>query len=184
VCKRTQLPNATRAYDHQVAHALDTHSGRGQRANTQQEVIMAQSPIDAAKALVNGYNEKNWNAIKAACAPNLVYDEVATHRKTQGTAEFVTAWQGWAMALPDSKATFQNASASGNTVVLEVTWSGTHQGPLALSGGPVAPTHKSFEMRACLVFEIVDGKTQSLRQYFDMATFLQQLGLGASVAAA
>jgi limonene-1,2-epoxide hydrolase len=35
-------------------------------------------------------------------------------------------------------------------------------------------------MRACLVYEIVDGKTQSLRQYFDMATFLQQLGLGAS----
>ena len=45
-------------------------------------------------------------------------------------------------AIPDSKATFHTASASGNTVVLEVTWHGTHTGPLQIPGGDIAPTSR------------------------------------------
>lgn len=142
-----------------------------------------QLPIDAAKALVNAYGDKNWDALKAAVAPSMAYDEVATHRKTQGIAEFTALMQGWAAALPDSKATYQNAFVTGDTVGLELTWRGTHKGPLTLPGGPIAATNKSIDVRACLVFEIVDGKTKSLRQYFDMATLLQQLGISVAAAA-
>ena len=81
-----------------------------------------QSLVDIAKALTIAYNEKNWAAVEAAVAPEFVYDEVGTQRKIQGVKEFITAWRGWAAAIPDSKATFHNASTSGNTVVLEVTW--------------------------------------------------------------
>ena len=41
-----------------------------------------QSLIDAAKAPIIAYNDKDWKAVKAAVAPGFLYDEVATQRKT------------------------------------------------------------------------------------------------------
>ena len=138
-----------------------------------------QSLIDAAKAPIIAYNKKNWDAVRAAVAPGFRYDEVATHRKIRGVVEVVTCWQGWAAAFPDSKATFHNAFASGDTVGVEVTWHGTHRGPLQTPAGPIAATGKSIEIRACQVFKIAGGKAQSMRHYWDMATMLQQLGVTA-----
>jgi steroid delta-isomerase-like uncharacterized protein len=137
---------------------------------------MSQQLIDAAKALTVAYGKKDWEAIKASVSPGFTYDEVATHRKVQGD-EFIACWKSWATALPDSQATFSSATASGDTVVLELTWRGTHKGPLQMPTGPVAPTGKTIELRACQVFQIVGGKPQSMRHYFDMATLLQQLGV-------
>jgi steroid delta-isomerase-like uncharacterized protein len=137
-----------------------------------------QSPIDTAKAPIVAYNKKNWDAVRAAVASRFVYDEVGTHRKTQGADKLVETWQGWARALPDSKATFRKALVSGNTVVLEVTWRGTHTGPLQTPGGEVAPTGNKFELRACLVVGVAAGKAQTMRQYFDVATLMQPLGVG------
>lgn len=138
-----------------------------------------QSMIDTAKVPVIAYNNKDWDAVKACVAPGFVYDEVATHRRVQGTDQVLAVWKGWAAAMPDSKATFHDAYVSGNTVVLEITWRGTHTGPLQLPKGEVPGTGKPFELRACQVFEIAGGKAQSMRQYFDMATLLQQLGITA-----
>ena len=65
----------------------------------------------------------------------------------------------------------------GDTVVLELTWRGTHKGPLQTPTGQIAATGKPIEIEACQVYRIADGKPQSMRQYFDMATMLQQLGV-------
>lgn len=135
------------------------------------------SIIDIAKAPVIAYNEKDWNAVRAAVAPSFVYDEVATNRKPQGVNDVLAVWRGWATAIPDSKATFHTASASGNTVVLEVTWHGTHTGPLQMPGGDIAPTSRKIALRACQVIEVANDKVQVMRQYFDMATLMQQLGV-------
>ncbi|MBI5419694.1 MAG: ester cyclase [Deltaproteobacteria bacterium] len=136
-----------------------------------------QSVIDAAKASILAYGDKNWNGVRASVSPGVLYDEVATHRKMNGVEQLLTVWQGWATAFPDSKATFQNAFSSGNTVVLEVTWRGTHGGPLQTPEGRFPATGKTIEVPACLIIEIGDGKARSMRHYFDMATLMQQLGL-------
>ncbi len=137
-----------------------------------------QSVIDTAKAPIVAYNKKDWDAVRAAVAPRFVYDEVGTQRKTQGADKLLAIWHAWARAIPDSKATFRNALVSGNTVVLEVTWRGTHTGPLQTPGGEIAPTGNKFELRACQVVEVGAGKARVMRHYFDMATLMQQLGVG------
>jgi len=140
--------------------------------------ISPQQLIAAAKAPVIAYNEKNWDAARASLTSDFVYDEVPTHRKVQGADQAIALWQGWAAAIPDSKATFHSALVSGNTVVLEVTWKGSHRGPLHMPQGPIAATGKSIEIRSCLLIEIAGGKAKLQRQYFDMATLLRQLGAG------
>jgi steroid delta-isomerase-like uncharacterized protein len=137
-----------------------------------------QSTIDAAKASIIAYNEKNWDRVKETVAPTLVYDEVGTHRKITGVNDVIDAWKGWAQAIPDSKATFEREVASGNTVTLEVTWRGTHTGPLKTPEGEIPASGRKVELRAVQVVDVRDGKAQSIRQYFDMATLLQQIGVG------
>ena len=141
-----------------------------------------QALVDAAKAPILAYNEKNWEAVNRAIASDLTYDEVGTHRNLRGAADVIAAWKGWAAAFPDSKATFEAAHVSGNTVILEVTWRGTQSGPLRTPTGDIPATGKKIEMRACQVVDIADGKARGIRQYFDMATMMTQLGVNSLAA--
>lgn len=139
---------------------------------------MAQhSLIDIAKAPNIAYGKKGWEAVRASVTPGVLYDEIASHRKMKGVDPFLAVLQGWAKAFPDSRATHHHALSSGTTVVLELTWHGTHTGPLETPGGNVAATGKHIEVPACMVVEIGDGKAKSIRHYFDMATLMQQLGV-------
>lgn len=141
-----------------------------------------QSLIDRAKAPTLAYNEKNWDALKGTLAWDLAYDEIATQRNLRGSEEVIDAWKGWAVAFPDSTATFESAHVSDNTVTLELTWRGTHGGTLHTPGGDIPSTGKKIEMRACQVVEVADGKVIRMRQYFDLMTMLTQIGAHGVVA--
>jgi len=145
----------------------------------QATTVSPQTMIDAAKAPILAYNDKNWQKAKASITPNFLYDEVATRRRVEGADQVIGLWKGWAEAFPDSKGTFHAAHVSGSTVVLEVTWKGTHQGPLQTPKGSIPATGKRIEIRACNVFEVAGEQVRTQRQYFDMATMLQQLGVTA-----
>jgi steroid delta-isomerase-like uncharacterized protein len=133
--------------------------------------------VDLAKASIIAYGNKDWDAVRRAFTPGVVYDEVSTNRKVRGIDDVLTIWKGWATAFPDSKATFENAHVSGNTVVLELTWHGRQTGPLRTATGEIPATGKPMEMRACQIVDVVDGKTQQIRQYFDIGTMMAQLGV-------
>jgi steroid delta-isomerase-like uncharacterized protein len=135
------------------------------------------SILEVAKSQITAYNNKNWEAVKEALAADVVYDEAGTQRRVKGLEDVVSAWKGWAKALPDSKASFDKETVSGNTAVIEVTWRGTHSGPLQLPGKEIAATGKKIELRACQVIEVSGAKVQAIRHYFDMVTMLRQLGI-------
>lgn len=133
------------------------------------------SIVDVAKASINVYNEKNWERARASLAPDCTYEEIATNQTAHGVNEVVSLWQGWAKAMPDSKGTVDKTFFHDNMVALELTWRGTHSGPLQTPRGEIAPTGKRFEVRACQVFEVSGERAKSVRHYFDMNTLLQQL---------
>ena len=136
-----------------------------------------QELINAAKAPTVAYNKKDWAGVKAAITAGFVYDEIGTQRKMKGPEQVIEAWQGWATALPDSNATFENAFVAGGKVILELTWRGKHTGPMQSPKGQIPATGKSIEIRACQIVEVEGGKAKSMRHYFDMMTMMQQLGL-------
>ena len=137
-----------------------------------------QQLIAAAKALLQAFNDKNWDGVKAAITSDVVYDEVATNRKVKGADQVVALWKGWAAAIPDSKATIQGTSTSGNMVIFELTWNGTHKGPLQTPKGAIPATGKKIAVRACTVHEIAGDKVKEERHYFDLMTLLSQIGAG------
>jgi steroid delta-isomerase-like uncharacterized protein len=143
---------------------------------SQSTLIPQQQLIDAAKAPLLAFNEKNWDAARASVSPDLVYDEVATNRKVRGADETLALWKGWASAFPDARATFHRELPSGNTVVFELSWKGTHKGPLLTPEGAIAPTGKRIDVRACMVVEVAEERATVQHHYFDMGTLLQQIG--------
>ncbi len=132
--------------------------------------------IEIAKASVTAYNDKNWSKAKDMLAQDAVYDEKGTHRRIQGASQIIEAWQGWAKAFPDSKATFVREFASGDTAVLELVWKGVHTGPLQTPTGIIPASNKPIEMPACQVTQIEGAKVKSVSHYFDMLTMLTQIG--------
>jgi steroid delta-isomerase-like uncharacterized protein len=88
--------------------------------------------------------------------------------------------------FPDAHIDIHNVIAEGNTVVVEYTFTGTQTGPMrTATGDTIPPTNKTLSGPA-LDIGVVDDKGQlkSLRQYFDTARGLQQLGLMPAPAAA
>jgi len=132
--------------------------------------------IATAKAATIAYNDKNWDKVKAVFAENGVHDEKGTGRRIQGVGQVVEAWQGWAKAIPDSKATFVGEYASGDTAIMEVVWKGVHTGPLQTPTGTIPSSNKRIELPACQVIKVEGGKVKNFTHYFDMVTLLTQIG--------
>ena len=136
-----------------------------------------QDLIQAARDLVEAFNRDDWEGCKTALTSGSVYDEVGTSRRIQGAGEIIACWQAWKEAMPDVKGTITSAIASSNTVVLELTWQGNHTGPLQSPTGMIAATGKQQTTRASWVQNFEGGRIKESRQYFDMLSFMKQLGL-------
>jgi steroid delta-isomerase-like uncharacterized protein len=144
----------------------------------QATAVSPKALLNAARALVETYNAKDWDRARAAITTDFVYEEMGTGRKLTGADATLEAFKGWGQAFPDSAGTVRAGHvADDGAVVLEVTWSGTHSGPLQTPGGPIAPTGKRIEVPACMVVEFAGEKAKSERHYFDMVTLLRQLGV-------
>ena len=132
-------------------------------------------PIKVAKDVVEAFNREDWDRTMGLIGSGL-YNEVGTGRRLQGEAEILPALKSWRKAMPDVKGTVTNAVASGNTAVLEVTWEGTQTGPMDGPGGTLPPSGKRQTTPAAWIFEIEGDKVKESRQYFDMMSFMQQIG--------
>jgi steroid delta-isomerase-like uncharacterized protein len=139
--------------------------------------MVEQDLIRAARGVVDAFNASDWERCKAALAPDSLYDEVATSRRVEGVGAIIPCWQAWKEAMPDVKGSVTNAFATGNTVILELTWQGTHTGPLVGPKSTVPATGKQQTTRASWVFNFAGGKIKESRHYFDMLAFMQQLGI-------
>ena len=136
-----------------------------------------QDLIPAARGAVDAFNASDWEDYKRAITSDCVYDEVGTSRILRGVGEIIRCFQQWKQAMPDVRGTVTNAWATGTTVVLEITWKGTHTGPLQGPSGIVPATGKQQTTRAGWVLTFDGGKIKESRHYFDMFSFMQQLGI-------
>ena len=135
-----------------------------------------QDAAQLATALVTAFNNSDWDAYRQNLTADSVYDEVGTSRRLQGVETIVEAMQGWKEAMPDVKGTVGNAMSAGNTAILEVSWTGTHTGPLQGPSGTIPATGKQQTTRAGWVLDFEGEKLTQSRHYFDMLSFMQQLG--------
>ena len=140
------------------------------------EALTAEAMITIAREQVDAFNTGDWERLQAGLAADARYHELATQRKVEGPEKIVELFKGWKTAFPDAAGTVTSAVGSGNMAALEVTWKGTHTGPLETAEGTIPASGKRQETPAAIVFTFEGGKIKEDRQYFDLMTLLKQIG--------
>jgi steroid delta-isomerase-like uncharacterized protein len=127
-----------------------------------------------ATRLLEAFNNADWDSMSNLFG-NSTYNEFGTQRVLEGD-DSSEAMRGWKTAMPDVKGTVTSSAESGDQVVLEVTWHGTHTGPLATPEGEIPPSGRTQTTPAVWIFDFKGDSLNESRHYFDMLTFLQQIG--------
>jgi steroid delta-isomerase-like uncharacterized protein len=143
------------------------------------EALSTDEIVKLARKQVEAFNSGDWEQMRAMLASDSRYDELGTERKIEGPEKIVELFKGWKTAFPDAVGTVTSAVASGNKAALEVTWKGTHTGPLETAEGTLPASGKRQETPAAFFFTFEGDKIKESRHYFDSMTLLKQIGAAA-----
>ena len=128
-----------------------------------------------AENVLEAFNNDDWDATRELLGDS-TYNELGTQRSLTGADTIIEALQGWKAAMPDVKGTVTSAVESGQEVVLEVMWEGTQTGEMVTEQGTIPPSGKRQRTPAAFVFQFEGGTLVESRHYFDLLTFLKQIG--------
>jgi steroid delta-isomerase-like uncharacterized protein len=145
--------------------------------------MSSQDLTQVAREIINGYSTSNWTGLKNLLTPDVIYDEAGTQRKAQGPDAFVRMLQEWKKAMTDSRGDVTRAFGTANLVALEITWTGTQDGAFTGPAGTVPASGKRQRTPAAMILTFQGDKVKEIRHYFDMVTFLQQIGAMPAMAA-
>jgi steroid delta-isomerase-like uncharacterized protein len=143
------------------------------------EVVTPDEIVKLARKQIDAFNAGDWEQLRAMLASDARYDELGTRRKIEGREMIVELFKGWKTAFPDATGTVTSAVASGDNAALEITWKGTHTGPLESAEGTIPASGKHQETPAACFFTFEGDKIKESRHYFDSTTLLQQIGAAA-----
>ena len=145
--------------------------------------MSSQDQTQVAREIVTGYSTGNWTALKGLFTPAAVYNELGSQRRIQGPDAIIQTLQGWKKAMTDSQGKVISAIASGDTVAMQITWTGTHDGTFTGPTGTVPATGKRQTTPAAMIVKFSDNKVSEIHHYFDMLTLLQQIGAMPAISA-
>src|SRR3990172_6984080 len=123
-----------------------------------------------ARDYLDAWNRRDWARYRDVLHPE--YTFTGGDGQTQkGQDAGLAIGQMFATAFPDGKIDVQKITTAGDSfAIAEFTGRGTHTGDLM----GIAPTGRQISIPVC---EVRDGKIHAERQYMDMLTMMQQLGV-------
>lgn len=136
-------------------------------------------PAEIGRDYLESWNRRDWDRWRELFHPQYSYTGGDGERQ-DGPEAGLAVGQMLATAFPDGKIEIRSIHVSGETAVIEFVARGTHEGELM----GIAPTGRKMEMPVCTILDIRDGQIGAEREYMDMATMMQQLGVMPSPATA
>ena len=125
-------------------------------------------------AIIEAFNAADWDRSRELTA-GAVYFEPATGRTLEGDA-YLEALRGWKAAFSDVTGEIVGQVQNGDVAVLEIVWTGTHDGPFVTPGGELAPTGNALTNPATMVAHFEGDRLVRVNHYFDMLTVLRGVG--------
>jgi steroid delta-isomerase-like uncharacterized protein len=125
---------------------------------------------------VAAFNDHDESRIRELNAENAVFEapgDVHVEGR-EATTQYAMAWLN---AFPDARLNVKNEFASGDWVVQEFTFEGTHDGTLSGPAGEIPATHRRLNGRGVQIFRVEGDAVVDTRLYFDQVQVLTQLGL-------
>jgi predicted ester cyclase len=119
---------------------------------------MSDASVEANKALIMRFNDEVFNNHDLAAVDRFLSGNHFNHvTGKSGADDFKRIVRAVLSVAPDSRSEVDEVVAEGDTVVLFLTWSGTHQGEVTLAGRRVLPTGAKFAVSHVHRYRVVDG---------------------------
>lgn len=128
--------------------------------------------MELIRELYEVWNTKAVERVEEHFTEDAVYEDVAGGLVSRGWEEIkamIAEVQRWS---PDFHVEMTSVFVAGDRAVTEWRMTGTHQGDL--EGLPA--TGKGFSLRGVSLLQFEEGKVKRVTDYYDMSTFLRQLG--------
>ena len=130
---------------------------------------------DQRKLITNvlaAWSAHDMNRLLALFTQDLIYEDVTLGVVNRTPAELRAFGEEFVSGFPDVTFELKSAFANGTSGGSEWIMKGTHTGDL-----PRMPkTGKRVEVRGASILEFTGDKIKRCSDYWDMATFLKQLG--------
>jgi steroid delta-isomerase-like uncharacterized protein len=137
-----------------------------------------------SEQLVDAFNSNDLDRVEGLAADDFELVDVASGETFRGKEGARRNAEGWFTAFPDAKIEIINNIVGGDWEVFEALARGTHTGPLGAGETEIPPTGRSMELQFVSIAQIRDGKIVKARDYYDIASIMQQLGLMPEAASA
>jgi steroid delta-isomerase-like uncharacterized protein len=128
------------------------------------------------KALVRRYYDEMWNRWDLVLAQELIAADISFRgslgTSVRGREGFIQYMQSVRGAFPDFHNDVEELIAEGDSVVVRLTYSGTHQGELF----GIGPTGRSIAYAGVAIFRITAGQIAEGWVLGDIHALLRQLG--------
>ena len=142
----------------------------------QTDALSTDELVKIARKQIDAFNNGDWEQARELLTSDARYHELGTERAIEGPEQIIELFKDWKTAFPDAVGTVTSSVASGDTAVLEVTWKGTHTGPLTTAAGTIPASGKHQETPAAIFYVFEGPKIKASRHYFDAMTLLKQIG--------
>ena len=139
--------------------------------------MSVQENFKIVRGMYDAFNKKDFIDGQKLIDDYAQFEIVPLGVKLTGKEGYLQFVNNWANAFPDGLCDVTNISAAEDWAVGEFVGRGTHTGSLMSPEGEIFPTGKSVNVPFCEVIKIKDGKIVSLKEYFDTATMMKQLGI-------
>jgi len=134
--------------------------------------------IATATAIHEAFVKRTPERFQELIAEDAIWIDVPTGVTLSGREAAVRHdYSNWAQAFPDSTAEVVNLIANEDWAVVEHIGTGTHSSNLRLGGRVYPPTRRRVEIRVLDIVQFRNGKAILIRNYYDVATMLFQLGV-------
>jgi len=119
------------------------------------------------------WSAHDMDRLLALFTDDVVYEDVTMGAVNHGKVELRAFGEGFFVGFPDITFAVTSRFANNASAALEWVMRGTHRGDLP--GMPA--TGKHVEVRGASIVEFAGDRIRRCSDYWDMATFLKQLGL-------
>ena len=127
---------------------------------------------DRARAWVEAFNSHDAEATMRQLADGGTFDDPVTDKPVGGDTLRQYIHETYE-AFPDVEIVPKDYYEDGETVVLEIDYTGTFEGPFE----GIPPTGEYAEMPAVIVLTFDEDGVTTCREYWNEATFRDELGL-------
>jgi steroid delta-isomerase-like uncharacterized protein len=120
-----------------------------------------------ATDVVEAFNDGDWERQSQLAAPQVVYQETGTDRRTDTVDTYVGALQDWKQAVPDIHAQLRTllVDEETDTIACQITWTGNHTGPYSSPTQTFQPSGRPVHTTSALFFTVENGLITHVRHF-------------------